>query len=808
MKRLPLLAALLFSALVSGTILLIPRLSGAAFNPNLLIDDALFNQSTSMSAAQIDSFLNGFASSCISPNSGFQAKNPSGYSPSGGFTYGSFASAGQVIATSAQVYGLNPRVLLVTLEKEQSLVTGRNNFNGYCNNGDEHKYAAAVGYGCPDGGAKYSYSGVSLYKRNGVERTNTGTTCVNSAEKAGFSQQVIRAAWLLKFGQQRSLGNINWAVVTGSWDNSDDPQSCYSGPMTQGYRQVCPSGSTVYYDGYKTIDGSAVHMDSGATAALYWYTPHFHGNQNFVSLYEGWFGSILATPFFKIGSNPAVYIWGNDNNYYRVVNESQLKAYGYGTAFNHITTYGTSPLGGMINSGNLPAVANFGGPEIYLFDGGGIRHFPDEATFTAYGYSFDNVAGLPDWIFSRVVEGPALRRVIKLSWSPSIYYMEGGKKRHFATSQAYTTLGSPAYSSLPSVTLNSDYINSVPFGPPIMVAGTFVKDSSTGKYFIWSGNSLQTMNSAAAQDTEISPDYTTSRTSALSQLTANPTPLNKLAKSSGGALYIIDKKKKLTVSSPQLANLGLEASDFVTTNDTFLSKFSTASMQHLIKIGSAAPVYDIINGQLYHIYDSSDFAAFGYSFNNVVTVNNTTSKVFVKNGAMAFKQGRLIKSSSSPNIYLVEGTMTKRLIPSMDIFSAYKFSASSVVSVSSAGINGYTTSGNLDYIVKDGSNVFWLVNNGIRRKISTTMLGAGYYNINQGSILSLSNQGLSRLKTGDDLTNFIKSYNNSKVYGIENGKKRWYTSASVFQNAGGNFSNITTLSASYVNSLPTGANIN
>lgn len=262
-------------------------------NHNNLIDDGVFDNVNTLSAGQIDAWLNNnFPNSCISTNHGFEAREPSGYSPGGNFTYGGFVSAGQVIARSAQVYGINPQVLLVTLEKEQSLITGRNNFSGYCNNGDEHKYAAAVGYGCPDSGTTYNWSGVSLYRRNGVEHTETGTTCVNTAAKAGFSQQVIRAAWLLKFGEQRSKGNTSWAVINGSWNNSDDPQTCYGGPMTQGYRKRCSSDSSaVYYDGYISIDGSSTHMDTGGTSALYWYTPHFHGNEVFVTLFTSWFGS-------------------------------------------------------------------------------------------------------------------------------------------------------------------------------------------------------------------------------------------------------------------------------------------------------------------------------------------------------------------------------------------------------------------------------------------------------------------------------------------------------------------------------------
>jgi hypothetical protein len=281
------LLALSFLLLVSTFTLGLTERASAAFNKNNIISDSIFDRQ-SMSAAQIDAFLNSRSYSCISTNSGFAAKQPTGYSPSAGFSFGNYVSAGNVIYTAAQVYNINPQVLLATLQKEQSLVQSS---SAYCNNGDEHKYTAAAGYGCPDSGTTHSYTGLSLYRRNGVVRSSTGTTCVNSSAKAGFSQQVIRAAWLLKFGQQRSRGSVGWAIIEGSWDNSDDPQSCYSGPMTRGTWQVCPSGPSTYYDGYRTIDGTAVFMGSGATAALYWYTPHLHGNQNFVAIFEGWFGS-------------------------------------------------------------------------------------------------------------------------------------------------------------------------------------------------------------------------------------------------------------------------------------------------------------------------------------------------------------------------------------------------------------------------------------------------------------------------------------------------------------------------------------
>ncbi len=274
----------------------------ATFDPNDIIDDGFFNNYNSMSSGQvypgsnIDTWINSsFPNSCIGYRSGFQfrAPDPTGYSPSGGFTYGGNVTAGQVIYDASQAYSINPQVLLTTLEKEQSLVSGEAGCTTLA-------YTGAAGYGCPDGGTQYSYSGVNLYTINGSTTTSVSGTCVNSASKAGFSQQVIHAAWLLKFGEERAEGNVGWDVQLTNgpengdvWNNSDDPQSCYGGPMTQGTWQICPGGTSTYYDGYTTIDGTSVQISNGATAALYWYTPHLHGNQNFDTIYSSWFGDTL-----------------------------------------------------------------------------------------------------------------------------------------------------------------------------------------------------------------------------------------------------------------------------------------------------------------------------------------------------------------------------------------------------------------------------------------------------------------------------------------------------------------------------------
>jgi hypothetical protein len=52
--------------------------SADSFNQNSIISTPVFDYSGSMNPAQIDAFLNGFANSCISSNSGFRAIDPNG----------------------------------------------------------------------------------------------------------------------------------------------------------------------------------------------------------------------------------------------------------------------------------------------------------------------------------------------------------------------------------------------------------------------------------------------------------------------------------------------------------------------------------------------------------------------------------------------------------------------------------------------------------------------------------------------------------------------------------------------------------
>jgi len=264
----------------------------AEFIPNNVMSDYVFGNTSTMSISQIDSFLNSFPSSCISSNKGFTSPDVVGYNPSQGYLFGSNVSAGTVIAHAAQAYDLNPQVLLATLQKEQTLVSG----GAGC-----HYETPPTLNTCPEpmyGNANAScvtgcqYSGGCVYIAVGYDCPNY---CVPNS--TGFSKQIIKAAWKMKFVQQRSLGNYSWNTQKPGWDNSDDPQTSYDGYMTQGILKRNSSSTAISYDGYRPVNNNtmSVHLDSGATASLYSYTPFTSGNTNFVNIFESWFGSAIQS---------------------------------------------------------------------------------------------------------------------------------------------------------------------------------------------------------------------------------------------------------------------------------------------------------------------------------------------------------------------------------------------------------------------------------------------------------------------------------------------------------------------------------
>jgi hypothetical protein len=220
------------------------------FKAGRIIDDTVFTNYNSMSAAQIQQFLNNKNSTCLKNFRSLSLHDDNGDGTVQDSTTEKYGpgtmSAAELIATAARIYRINPQVILVTLQKEQGLVTRSD-----C---PDWRYNTALGYGCPD-----------------------TADCDGSA--FGFTRQIDYAAYHFRGYFDDTLPSVPYGI----------------GAQTIAYN---PSGS---------CGSSVVNIANRATASLYSYTPYqpnagalaagygeapcgAYGNRNFFLYFNDWFG--------------------------------------------------------------------------------------------------------------------------------------------------------------------------------------------------------------------------------------------------------------------------------------------------------------------------------------------------------------------------------------------------------------------------------------------------------------------------------------------------------------------------------------
>ncbi|GAA2184459.1 hypothetical protein GCM10009785_32510 [Brooklawnia cerclae] len=242
-------------------------LSGSDFQDGYIISDANFFDSDSMTADQVQSFLNSKVSYCSAANGMPCLKNYSQWSAGlSGDSYCSgmpsgTMSAAQIIAQVGLSCGISPKVLLVMLQKEQALVTSTAPY--------KYSYTSAMGMGCPD-------------------------TAPCDSQYEGFLYQVYYGARQLKL----YLKNPSWYAYQLGWNS-------------------------ILYNPSSSCGTKRVYIRNDATRLLYIYTPYTpnqaalndlygsgdscsaYGNRNFWVFYNNWFGN--PTGFTVLGDMGARY---------------------------------------------------------------------------------------------------------------------------------------------------------------------------------------------------------------------------------------------------------------------------------------------------------------------------------------------------------------------------------------------------------------------------------------------------------------------------------------------------------------------
>ncbi|MEN2738049.1 hypothetical protein ABCS02_09675 [Microbacterium sp. X-17] len=241
---------------------------GSAFQDGDIISDTNFFDSGSMSAADIQNFLNAQVPSCSGANGqpclkdfsqDTQVRTADAYC---GAMPGGRMTGAQIIAAAAQACGISPRVILVMLQKEQGLITDPSP--------DSWSYQAALGQSCPD-------------------------TAACDPAYSGFFNQVFFGARQLRM----YINRPDWYGYQLGWNN-------------------------ILYNPNTACGTKSVYIQNDATRALYIYTPYTpnqaaldnlygtgdgcssYGNRNFWRLYTDWFGDPTIS-FAVLGDMGARY---------------------------------------------------------------------------------------------------------------------------------------------------------------------------------------------------------------------------------------------------------------------------------------------------------------------------------------------------------------------------------------------------------------------------------------------------------------------------------------------------------------------
>lgn len=289
----------------------------SSFDPDFLLSDTEFTNTSAMQKFELDIFLNkGSLKDLITRD-----------------YLGRYKTASDIIWESAQRYNLNPQTILVLLQKEQSLIED--------NNPSTDQISWAMGYAVCDDCSK-SDPRIQKFK--------------------GFGNQVHYAAKRIR---ESYLTNLEKYGFTESGIGPDIEMQ---------------------------IDNTLVTPANFATSSLYTYTPHIHGNKNFVKIWNKWFSKNYLSGTL-LQDNESGGIWLIKNNQRRPITSKAA----FHTRFNsdNVIPVGKSTLmqyaiGAPIKFPNYSLLRSPRGT-VYLIVDDKRRGFTSQEAFRALGFSPDEI---------------------------------------------------------------------------------------------------------------------------------------------------------------------------------------------------------------------------------------------------------------------------------------------------------------------------------------------------------------------------------------------------------------------------------
>jgi putative cell wall-binding protein len=234
-------------------------ISASEFKAGDIISDANFYDGNAMTEAQIQSFLNGKIgtcanSYCLNVYKQTTVSRAKDRTVCNAYEGAANEPAARIIFKVQQACSISAKVILVTLQKEQGLVTSKGPSSG--------TLGRAMGYACPD---------------------HTGGTCDSTFY--GFFNQVYWGAWQMKRYSTPDIFGGFWAGQSRNILYSPNP-GCGSKWVTIKNRATAALYNYTPYTPTAAALAAYPHAATGSDAYCGSY-----GNRNFWFFYYSWFGS-------------------------------------------------------------------------------------------------------------------------------------------------------------------------------------------------------------------------------------------------------------------------------------------------------------------------------------------------------------------------------------------------------------------------------------------------------------------------------------------------------------------------------------
>ena len=727
---------------------------GSDFDPGNIISDATFYDSGSMSIQQIQDFLNARRPTCRAGNICLKDYSDSFATREAnarcGYLQGQRMSAAAVIYWVGRACGINPKSLIVLLEKEQGLVTS--------DAPSAARYRIAMGFGCPD-----TAPCDSLYY--------------------GFFNQVYNAARQFKVYR-------------------DSPGS---------FRYQAGRVNTVQWHPNAACGSSSFFIDNQATAGLYNYTPYrpngaalanlygsgdgcsSYGNRNFWRLFSDWFGRTNQdADFVRTSSDPTVWLVSGSRKHL-------VPSFAVLTAL--------APLGGYrIVSADFIASLPTGDPmnetirdsqsgAISLVQDGAAHSFASCELMTLYGYDCADAVDLVPSQLAKFARGGAVSEYFRIDGGADVFRIVDGRRVRFSNMDALDAHagGRPSYiaSMRPEVGAARSALSRTLMAPLSLVRST----SSPSVFLVDGWDRKIPVSSLDIGGEYSSRQYRIEDASVLASYPTVSTVLT-IAASCGGSPMIAGSRT-LTPVTP--SDLGTVLPTALSADSCARLTINPAGRGNFVKTPSSPVVSMLRSGRLYTVADFGTLVGLnGGTVPAVSTMSNGSAASF---GApiVSAAPASLAYSPDSVQVFLIDGFDRKIPVTSFNVPA--EFGVSSLAQIPATTLNRYAVSDAALGMVWECGGVSSFGAGGQRYALA----GGADTGLPRTTLSDSSCALLTRAVTPALTRLFIRSAGSPTVYLVEGGKRRAITSwTTLLSSNGGAAPTIPIVSVSTIRSIPEG----